>query len=934
MVDLSSLINNLEDDSPFEEIPVDLDTFMGEDYLGMESYIKLGPLQKDVINYSTQIFDLETLKQAYGTRKANNIFKYTKNEVINVLGKGAGKDLMAEISCAYVVYKLLCLKDPARFFGKPPGDAIDIVNVAINADQAQRVFFKGFTNIIKRAPWFAGKVVAPKQRVYEFDKSISVHSGHSEMEAFEGLNCYSGVTKVLTDQGYVEIGSLAGRTVRLVSSPLNSQPRWQAAEIKHFGKQQTFAVELKRNKVTKTLYATAGHRWFQAKGGRRYEHVTTDLQPGMHLWSTSAPERWSRTKTLSKIGVMHGAVLGDGDSSRGVSQNHVQSSRLRLYGESKQAALGGIATDLFGEYTVDDPSSADGIDRTEPCFTYIGVPAYLNALPDLTELDSQYLISLLAGYIATDGTVNDHGATKISSKTETSIEFLYNLCSLLGVHCFEPNRHTNPQSGLIHTITIPAGALPERFYLRQEHRSRVVKKSGVEKSLYRRNHEEWVVQSVTLAEEEDVYCAVVPEAENFVIEGNILSGNCIMVILDEISGFAMQAAAGAATTVSPAEATYNMYKASLTSRFPDQGKLIMLSFPRSTTDFISKKYKDAIGTMDRIQKSVELAINPDYPIDTPGNRLEIEWTEDHIIEYTRPGVWALRRPSWEINPTRKIEHYKTDFLQNYKDAKGRFAAEPTDGAEGFFSNHDVIKTSLQRRNGVNEETGMFETWFKPRDDREYFMHIDLARKHDRAVAAIAHVDRWVHQEIFPGQFENLPYVIVDAYKYWTPTRETQINFIDVKNFPLELARMGFDIEVITLDQWDSGQMTDYFNGVGMRSEKLSVGLAQYNDLKLMMNESRVHIPHSDILELELHQLKYTKNLKNVDHPHKGGKDIADAVAGAVFNAATRSHSDNGTEAEVLTLSDIHARMETDKRLAARGVKPEQERSNGWEVHVL
>ncbi len=32
---------------------------------------------------------------------------------------------------------LVCLKDPARYFGKPAGDAIDIINVAINAQQAK-----------------------------------------------------------------------------------------------------------------------------------------------------------------------------------------------------------------------------------------------------------------------------------------------------------------------------------------------------------------------------------------------------------------------------------------------------------------------------------------------------------------------------------------------------------------------------------------------------------------------------------------------------------------------------------------------------------------------------------------------------------------------------------------------------------------------------
>ena len=45
------------------------------------------------------------------------------------------------------MYKLLCLKDPAVYFGKPPGDAIDIINVAVNAQQAKNVFFKGFKKI-------------------------------------------------------------------------------------------------------------------------------------------------------------------------------------------------------------------------------------------------------------------------------------------------------------------------------------------------------------------------------------------------------------------------------------------------------------------------------------------------------------------------------------------------------------------------------------------------------------------------------------------------------------------------------------------------------------------------------------------------------------------------------------------------------------------
>ena len=63
------------------------------------------------------------------------------------LGKGSGKDFSSTVGCAYLVYKLLCLKDPSRYFGKPTNDAIDIMNVAINAQQAKNVFFKGFKTI-------------------------------------------------------------------------------------------------------------------------------------------------------------------------------------------------------------------------------------------------------------------------------------------------------------------------------------------------------------------------------------------------------------------------------------------------------------------------------------------------------------------------------------------------------------------------------------------------------------------------------------------------------------------------------------------------------------------------------------------------------------------------------------------------------------------
>jgi len=173
-------------DNSFAEVPVDAKTFVeGEEYLGQPP---LSDIQYDIVEAMSQIYRKEDLIELMGEEKGARYYeKYTKNEIILQLGKGSGKDFTSTVACSYIVYKLLCLKDPARYFGKPSGDAIDLINVAINAQQAKNVFFKGFKTKIEKSPWFAGKFYAKADSI-EFDKSVTVYSGHSERESHEGLN--------------------------------------------------------------------------------------------------------------------------------------------------------------------------------------------------------------------------------------------------------------------------------------------------------------------------------------------------------------------------------------------------------------------------------------------------------------------------------------------------------------------------------------------------------------------------------------------------------------------------------------------------------------------------------------------------------------------------------------------------------------------------
>ena len=149
-MEFTDFLDALADDV-FEETPVDI-----EEFVTSKAFLGLPPLSENqylMIKASTQVYKLETLIQLYGEEEGTKRHKQTCTEVIFQLGKGSGKDYVSTIACAYIVYLLLCLKDPARYFGKPTDDAIDIINIAINAEQAKKVFFGGFLKRIKNCPY-------------------------------------------------------------------------------------------------------------------------------------------------------------------------------------------------------------------------------------------------------------------------------------------------------------------------------------------------------------------------------------------------------------------------------------------------------------------------------------------------------------------------------------------------------------------------------------------------------------------------------------------------------------------------------------------------------------------------------------------------------------------------------------------------------------
>jgi hypothetical protein len=536
----------------FDERPVTLEEFVtSEDFLGLPP---LSDYQYTSIRAMSQIYKKATLINLFGEDEGEKRWKQTCNEVILQLGKGSGKDYMSTISVAYIVYLLLCLKDPAKYFGKPPGDSIDILNIAINAEQAKNVFFKGFKTRIEKSPWFVGKYT-PTSGAMTFDKGITCHSGHSERESWEGYNV-------------------------------------------------------------------------------------------------------------------------------------------------------------------------------------------------------------------------------------------------------------------------------------------------------------------------------------------------IMVILDEISGFATDSTSGH-DQAKTASALYDMYRASVDSRFPDFGKVVLLSFPRYRNDYIQERYNAVIASKEVVMRQHTFKLDEELEgnDDTAENYFTVEWEEDIIEAYKFPKVFALRRPTWEINPTRSINDFKISFYTKPTDALSRFACMPPDAVDALFRSKEKIEACFNQVNIAVDQEGRFAESFQPDKEKQYYIHVDLAQKHDHCAVSLSHVEKWVKVNSFNDKDVVSPIVVVDAVRWWTPTAEKTVDFKEVKSYILSLRERGFNIKLVTFDRWNSLDIMNELIAVGMKSETLSVAKKHYDDMVLLVAEERIVGPAISLLTEELLQLRIIRD--KVDHPRKGSKDLADAVCGSIYNAIARTPKNIG-----------------------------------------
>lgn len=159
----------------YEEIPVDIDTFIEDDrYIG--SFTGNGSL---IYNY--------------WRRKLRELFRDPNQyqEVANTGSIGTGKSTVGCVCMSYMLYRVMCLRDPQKYFRLAAGSTIVFAFINNTLDLSSSVGYGTVQAIIQSSPWFLerGKITGTKYKEYTPDKLIRFKVG-SNAGHILGMNVF------------------------------------------------------------------------------------------------------------------------------------------------------------------------------------------------------------------------------------------------------------------------------------------------------------------------------------------------------------------------------------------------------------------------------------------------------------------------------------------------------------------------------------------------------------------------------------------------------------------------------------------------------------------------------------------------------------------------------------------------------------------------
>jgi NAD-dependent dihydropyrimidine dehydrogenase PreA subunit len=336
--------------------------------------------------------------------------------------------------------------------------------------------------------------VCPVDCIHEFERLLVI-------DPEECIDCFAPEEQLLTKQGIRTFAELENQSVRVLTDV-----GFRPALVKRFRRKPLVKVDLApafeerdryggtrlttRNvsRFRRSVWATPTHSWLLADGQSTSSLAAGQFVPSVRL----RPQRESESY---RLGVLHGLVFGDGTWNK----LEVRSGEHLHY------------VQLFGQRVARFRDFFDQVNFS-PCLDvhpgYVGtgvVRSSINLKRTLPETaDAEYLAGFADGWLAADGDPTRAGSWRLRSTDHEALGWFEAIA---------------PYAGFIVVGSGEEGSRETNFGVR----SRPIR------WLYLATREAfWRVMSVEPREADDdhVFCAVVPEKHAFALAGGIYTKNC------------------------------------------------------------------------------------------------------------------------------------------------------------------------------------------------------------------------------------------------------------------------------------------------------------------------------------------------------------------------------------------------------------------------
>ena len=394
---------------------------------------------------------------------------------------------------------------------------------------------------------------------------------------------------------------------------------------------------------------------------------------------------------------------------------------------------------------------------------------------------------------------------------------------------------------------------------------------------------------------------------NFAILANntiLISHDCLM---DEVN-FARSGVKDINIAKQHMKNLYNTVHARITGTFKlggeVYGKLISSSSKNTDSDYLSEHIETQLNAgnsnmylVDKPQWEVlpPEMFSPEKFYITVGDRYKRGFVvpkenedEQHLEEYRKSGYKVLGVP----------KDFRTNFLADYDIALRDIAGISVTGAMGFIT-QDAITPNVtsERKNPFFED--VIVTGLRDNDTLENHFHQEVVDKHIRSLPMNIHIDFAEVSDrigicgVVQDGMKNVldlsteRRVMLPFYRQAfqvgieAPSGD-RMSFQKVINFIVWLRRNGFNINIVSTDQFQSSYVRETLAQQGFGVEKISVDASEdpYIGLRNLLQDQRLELVKNQIQEDEL--VKLQRLNKRIDHPQNGSKDLSDALCGACW----------------------------------------------------